>query len=224
MVLCRYCTHLLCLKKLQPFCVATAEAVPGPLRELIDVRGVVMAEMRNQNNDCGLFRKKVLVDRSAKIKRALVGMMKSKGLNAEPASLEEYTVGQERGYVKETAARLRDRERDAGEEAEPRIEEPGRPQPGASQYLSPNSFRVSEGEDELPHKVFAPASQEGSGDASEAVEGDEEDDRSDDVGDDLLGLEVGGDGDEEEEEGDSSSGGDLHSGVSGNDEPDSSST
>jgi len=220
MVLCNHCTHLLCLRKLQPLCVATAEAIPGPLRELVDVKGVVMAELRNQYNDCNLFHRKVLVDRSAKIKRALVGMMKSKGLNVEPASLEEYTVGQERDFVKE-AFRLRDRQGEGREEAKQRTEEPWRLE--GADLGSIDSIRVSEGEGELPHQVFAPATQEELGDAPEATEGDEEVDSSDANSDDLLGLSGSGrSGGEDEDSGDS--GGDGEPGVSGDDEPDSPST
>lgn len=61
---CLGCAHFMVLPNakggVDPVCVATAEFVSGPLRSRINVTGVVSAEERNINNDCG-FRQSVSI-------------------------------------------------------------------------------------------------------------------------------------------------------------------
>jgi hypothetical protein len=194
-IICSKCTYLFCLRHLQPMCVATAIPIPGPLRSLVDIKSVALAELRNRFNNCSLFQRRFLIDdmrryKAGWIKKRLIMIMKLKGLNPEPVSLKGYTIGQERQRQQETT-RLRNRGCEAGEEAEQRsqesrrferveIESPeGLPSPGPS---APNPTPSEERFDE-------------------GVEGDtinEEVDSGDGNGDDILGLEASGGGERDD--------------------------
>ncbi len=122
-VLCSKCTHLFCLKGLNPLCVACASPVPGPLRAMVDISGVCLAEARNENNDCQEFRRKIIFDRSAWIKKSLQVVMRAKGVKVELSSLKEYTIGEEKAG-KETVARSRTGGSAEGQETESQPKEP----------------------------------------------------------------------------------------------------
>jgi len=92
-VFCHRCVHLLLAKRkvVLPLCVGTAEWIPGPLRERINVKGVVQAEVRNVNNDCEYFR--LFPSRNSREIKAW--MMRS--IYAETGKLSEYEVEEEEG-------------------------------------------------------------------------------------------------------------------------------
>jgi hypothetical protein len=173
----------------------------------VDVKGTVLAEVRNEYNDCGLYVRKIVFDKARKIKRALVDIMKSKDITHQPVSLKEYTIGQERRSIKE-AARLRNRESEAGEKAESELEESRRSE-GTRDVDSPTCVALRPLEQHIDPE-------ERLGDVAEAIADDEEDGSGDGDGDDLIGRASSGGGERGEEE-DSDSRSDLHLGMSGDD-------
>jgi len=181
-VLCGKCTYLFCLKRLPPLCVASAIPVPGPLRGLVDVTGVVLAEVRNENNDCLLFKRRIFIDSSRWIKRALKDIMSSKGVEAKPSSLKEYAIGEERKR-KEASSLGRAGEDKEGEEAKPQSEELG-----GSELECPEPEETKDGNSSLSFDLPTPdlSSQEegsdrGVGDHSEVVETESGDGHRDDL-------------------------------------------
>jgi len=87
---CRKCMYLLLLKRqnVLPLCVATARFLGGPLREKMNVRGMVPAEKRNRKNNCLYFRLKIFEYKRVKELKEWV----RRNLNAEKATLKEYPV------------------------------------------------------------------------------------------------------------------------------------
>lgn len=96
MIFCENCKHLFLLRGLPPLCVANAQRVPGPLREAIDVVGVVEAEEKNLYNDCSDFVRVGFFTHSNPIRETLIEMMLSKGLGVQEMDLKEYRIGRER--------------------------------------------------------------------------------------------------------------------------------
>ncbi len=104
---CRKCMYLLLLKRknVLPLCVATARFLGGPLREKMNVGGLVFAEKRNRKNNCLYFRLKIFEYKRVKELKEWV----RRNLNAEKAALKEYPVEAEeercKGFVKKIQKR-----------------------------------------------------------------------------------------------------------------------
>jgi len=93
-VFCQNCACLLLVKGSPPLCVATAYSVPGPIRDVVDVRGVEFALNRNESNSCRLYKR--VWFKATGLKQIAMQMMK---VNHESSLDEVLRLESERDFT-----------------------------------------------------------------------------------------------------------------------------
>lgn len=170
-VFCQKCAYLLLIKTKKgalPLCVGTAKFVGGPIRERIDIRGIVSAVQRNFANDCEYYKYKLFTTKLTEELKAWA----RRSINGEEARVEDYSIEDEIQTVNQIASRQieEDRKRrdsDPQEEEEFDMGERGDSERGAE----PTEGEEGEGDD--LRGEFDPESDEEVYDDSEGDEGEE---------------------------------------------------
>ena len=99
---CNRCTFLFLIEGKRPMCLLKAKWVGGALRERVDVRGIMAAEMRNAFNTC--TGKRLISIRAVSMKRFMLASLQEEELplKAYPMVEEQDTTAQYRKRMEET--------------------------------------------------------------------------------------------------------------------------